>query len=80
MPKLREEYAGSVISLAKQAEPDTAAYRDEEIAMRLHKTHHAGLVVRSAQAARVEELVTGYSERFLRDFCAVMPVPDKPTS
>ena len=80
LPRVREEYAGSVISLAKQAEPDTAAYDDAEIVMRLEKTHHAGLVVKAAGAERVKELVETYSERFLRDFCAVLPVPNKPTS
>ncbi len=80
LPAIREGYAGSVISLARQAEPDTRAYDDSEIALRLEKLHHAGLVVKATGAARVKELVEAYSERFLRDFCAVMPVPDKPTS
>ena len=80
LPELREEYAGSVISLARQAFPDTSAYADEEIVQRLHTLHHAGILVRSKSAERVRELVEGYSRRFLEDFCAVMPVPDKPTS
>lgn len=80
LPEVREGYAGSVISLARQAEPDTAAYDDAEIVMRLEQTHHAGLVLKAETAARVKDLVEAYSERFLRDFCAVMPVPDRPTS
>ena len=80
LPDLRDEYAGSVISLARQEAPDTSAYVDAEIVQRLHKRHHAGILVRSERAERVRELVEGYSRRFLEDFCAVMPVPDKPTS
>jgi biotin carboxylase len=77
---LRQEFAGSVISLARQDEPDTAAYTDPEIVLRLHKPHHAGLIVASSSKERVRELVESYAIRFLEDFCAVLPAPEKPTS
>jgi hypothetical protein len=77
---LREDFAGSVISLARQDEPDTGAYTDPEIVMRLHKPHHAGIIVASPEQARVRELVESYAARFLNDFCAVLPAPEKPTS
>lgn len=77
---LRNDYAGSVISLARQEEPDLSGYVDPEIAMRLHKPHHAGLIVASHSAERVRELVESYAVRFLDDFCAVVPPPDRPTS
>lgn len=80
LPELREEYAGSVICLARQEEPDTAAYVDPEIVQRLHKHHHAGLLVRSASAERVEELVGSYGNRFVEDFYARMDAPPKPTT
>jgi biotin carboxylase len=80
LPARRGEFAGSVISLARQDEPDTSAYTDPEIAVRLHKPHHAGIIVRSGSEARVRELVESYGQRFLEDFCAVLPAPDKPTS
>jgi biotin carboxylase len=80
LPALRGQYAGSVICLAKQEEPDTTAYDALEVVYRMHKHHHAGLIVRSESAARVQELVESYSDGFLRDFCARMDVPDKPTS
>jgi len=80
LPELRREFAGSVISLARQDEPDTSAYTDAEIALRLHKPHHAGILVRSASEGRVRELVESYAGRFLEDFCAVMAAPEKPTS
>jgi nitrogenase subunit NifH len=46
----------------------------------MKKHHHAGLIVRSTNAARVRELVEKYSEEFARRFLASMPAPDKPTA
>ena len=69
-----------MISLARQQEPDTAAYDDPEIVYRLKKHHHAGLIVRSGSAERVEELLDDYGDRFLTDFYARMDAPDKPTA
>lgn len=80
LPGLRHGYAGSVISLARQQQPDTSAYTDAEIVHRLHKHHHAGIIVQSPSAARIETLTTQYAQRFLNDFCASMPVPDKATA
>jgi len=80
LPPLREEYAGSVICLAKQEEPDTSAYDAPEVVYRMHKHHHAGLIVQSPSAERVQGLLEEYGERFLNDFYARMEPPDKPTS
>ena len=80
LPELREEYAGAVISLARQQEPDLSAYADAEVAVRLHKTHHAGILLRSASEERLRSLVESYGERFARDFCAVLPAPEKATA
>jgi hypothetical protein len=80
LPRLKEEYGGSIISLAKQEEPDLGGYTDPEIVMRLKKHHHAGLIVRSTSADRVADLVEEYGTRFLEDFCASQPVPDKPSA
>jgi len=80
LPEVRHDYAGSVICLARQEHPDTAAYSDPEIVYRLNKHHHAGVIVRSTSAKRIEDLLTEYGERFLGDFYARMDAPDKPTS
>jgi biotin carboxylase len=80
LPELHAGYAGSVISLARQETPDLSGYTDPEIAQRLHKAHHAGLILRSADEPRLRSLVEGYAERFLTDFCASMPVPEKATA
>lgn len=74
---LRKEYAGIVLSLAKQEIPDTSAYDDPEIVYRVKKHHHAGLIVRSKTLDRVEELLSQYGRRFADDFVAVVPPLEK---
>jgi hypothetical protein len=75
----RSEHAGLLISLARQEWPDLAAYADPEIAWRLSKRHHAGLVVASPDPTRVEALLGAYMPRFSEDFFATMPAPDEAT-
>ena len=74
----RKEYGGIILSLAKQENPDTSAYVDQEIIYRVKKRHHAGLIVRSPELSRVSELLSSYSERFADDFVAVAPPPERP--
>lgn len=69
----RKEYAGIVLSLARQEYPDTSAYDDPEIAYRVKKRHHVGLIVRSEKLERVQKLLTEYSMRFATDFAATLP-------
>jgi biotin carboxylase len=73
----RNEYAGIVLSLAKQEHPDTSSYDDPEIVYRVKKNHHAGLIVRSTKLERVEELLGNYAGRFADDFVAVVPPLEK---
>jgi len=80
IPPQRRNYAGVIVSLARQEEPDTSAYNDPEIVYRVKKYHHAGFVVKSPDPARVKELLESYSGRFVTDFLATQPVPDKPSS
>jgi len=80
LPAVRRDYAGVILSLARQEHPDTSAYTDPEIVYRVSKYHHAGFVVKSPNSTRIQELLDSYSARFLRDFLATEPVPDKPTA
>ena len=75
---LRKEYAGIILSLAKQEQPDTSGYVEEEIVYRVKKRHHAGLIVRAPRLERVNELLDDYSLRFVEDFVAVAPPPERP--
>ena len=45
--RCERDYAGLIVSLARQEAPDLSAYTDPEIVWRLEKPHHAGLIVRS---------------------------------
>lgn len=80
LPAARRDYAGVILSLARQENPDTSAYNDPEIATRITKYHHAGFVLRSSSAPRVQQLLDSYAARFTTDFMASQPVPAKPTS
>ena len=80
LPTPRSDYAGVIVSLARQEEPDTSAYTDPEIVYCVKKYHHAGFVVKSADPARVKDLLESYTRRFVNDFLATQPVPDKPTA
>jgi phosphoribosylamine-glycine ligase len=74
----RKEYAGIILSLAKQEYPDTSAYDDPEIVYRVKKKHHAGLIVRSKKIERVNELLDDYARRFADDFVATLPPMERP--
>ncbi len=80
LPQVRDDYAGVIVSLARQEQPDTSSYTDPEIVYRVHKFHHAGFVLKASTPERIEELLASYEMRFLNDFLARAPVPDRPTS
>ena len=80
LPPTRRDYAGVVLSLARQETPDTSAYNDPEIAQRIAKKHHAGFILRAPKPERIAGLLDSYALRFRDDFLAIAPVPDKPSS
>jgi biotin carboxylase len=80
LPPTREEYAGVILSLARQEEPDTSAYNDPEVCLRIRRHHHAGLVLRSSDKGCVPELLENYARSFAEEFMAVEPPKEKPTA
>lgn len=80
LPPVRNEYAGIVITLARQEWPDTSDYNDPEVVFRLCKLHHVGLLVASHDPARIEHLLDTYARRLLEDFSATLPPAERPTS
>ena len=80
LPPVREDYAGVIVSLARQQDPDTFAYNDPEVHLRIKRHHHAGLVLRSSDPQRIPKLLDDYARRFAHEFLAVEPPPDKPTA
>ena len=79
LPETRQDYAGVLISLARQEWPDTSEYNDREVVWRMNKRHHAGLIVRSPRAERVQELQDAYLRRFQHDFYTSLPAPERAT-
>lgn len=79
-PEPRQDYAGVLISLARQEWPDLSTYDAPEVVWRLNKRHHAGLIVASPEVERVNALLDRYMIGFRDDFMATMPAPDKPTA
>jgi biotin carboxylase len=78
LPPRRDEFSAIVLTLARQESPDMSAYTDTEIVKTIRKDHHAGLIVRSADEARIDQLVADYTARFYRDFFATAPPPERP--
>jgi biotin carboxylase len=80
LPQLRQDYAGILLTLAKQETPDLSHYTDPEITARPAKNHHAALILQSPDPTRIAALIDAYTPRFLNDFSATAPVPtEKPT-
>lgn len=76
----RREFGAVLVSLARQERPDTSRFVDPEIVHLVEDPYHVGFVLRSASAARIEQLLTEYLQRIQRDFLAVLPPAQKATS
>jgi len=73
LPEHQQNYAGVIVTLARQEYPDTSAYQDPEISWRMNKRHHVGFVVAAQDPDRVKFLLDKYTRRFAGDFFAVLP-------
>ncbi len=80
LPKVKKEYSGILVSLAKQEYPDTASYNDQEVWWRMKRRWHAGLIIKSKSRERIAELLETYCDRFYTDFFTSQPLPDKATN
>jgi biotin carboxylase len=73
LPAAQQNYAGVIVSLARQEHPDTSAYQDPEIVMRIDRRHHAGFVIATKDPDRLNFLLDQYTQRFATDFLATLP-------
>src|SRR6266516_2079847 len=69
----QQNYAGVIITLARQEYPDTTAYQEPEIVWRLNKRYHVGFVVAAQDPDRVKFLLDQYTPRVANDFSATAP-------
>jgi biotin carboxylase len=79
-PEARQDYAGLVVSLARQEHPDTSQFADPEVVWRMEKLHHIGLIVRSPDPVRVRALLADYTARIARDYHASEPAREQPSN
>ncbi len=76
LPPVQRDYGAVILSLARQQWPETSAYNDAEIALRIEKEYHAGFILRSGNYHRIAELLEQYGARFMHDFMATMPAKE----
>lgn len=79
LPATRKDYAGLLVSLARQEKPDSSAYNDPELVWRMEKKHHVGFILKSQSYERVQYLMDQYLERVREDFLAVAPPRERPS-
>ncbi|MGH9860940.1 MAG: ATPase, partial [Candidatus Acidiferrales bacterium] len=79
LPPVRQDYAGLMVSLARQQWPDLSHYNAPEVVWRLQKANHAGLIVAAPQLDRVESLLAAYTDRFYQDFFASASPRERPS-
>jgi biotin carboxylase len=77
-PRAKQDAAGLLISLVKEEWPSADEFKDPEIVWRMNKPWHIGVIVRSAQHDRVEELLRQYTQRVQQHYMAYQPPPDRP--
>lgn len=81
LPKVRNDYAGIIVSLTRQEWPDTSQFNDPEIVWRMtDMPNHIGLIVQSKKRERVLELLDDYAARVQRDYHASAPAPTRPSN
>ena len=76
LPKIKNKYAGIVVSLSRYEYPDTSSFTNKEIVLRMNKPWHIGLIVVSESSKRVLELLEQYTSRIANEYHASLPAPD----
>lgn len=76
LPETKNHYAGLLMTLARQQHPDMSTYNDSEVVWTAEKEYHAGLIIASPSADRIDTLLADYTTRFLSDFTAVADPSD----
>jgi biotin carboxylase len=80
LPKVRNDYAGIVVSLSSHQYPNTSRFSDTEIVWRMKKEHHIGFIVQADSEKRILELLDDYTQRIFQDYHASEPAPLKSTN
>lgn len=72
LPKVKNEYAGIVLTLSKYQHPDLSSFSDPEVCFRVPLDYHAGLIIKSEKSERILELLNDYTDRLIADYTVVI--------
>lgn len=73
VPTPRHEHSALLVCLARDEHPDLSGFDAPEVVWKMPRAYHAGLVLRSPDSDRIDELVEHYRARLQREF---LTVPD----
>jgi biotin carboxylase len=79
LPPVQDHYGALLVCLARQETPDLSGYDAPEVAWRMHKSHHAGLIIVSDDAEKIGHMKNEYVERFSSDFLTSAPARESHT-
>jgi D-alanine-D-alanine ligase-like ATP-grasp enzyme len=80
VPKVTKLHAGILVSLCKYEHPDLSGFNDFEIAWKMNKPYHVGIILASKDKAKVDQLLETYLHKIQSDFHASMPITERPTN
>lgn len=72
-PKPRKEYAGLIMSLAKDRHPDLSYFECPELYWKVPLEYHVGLVLRSDNRKKIQELLDRYAQKIATDMGQALP-------
>jgi hypothetical protein len=76
LPKVEKNYAGIVLTLSNQEQPDLSSFDDPEVYFRVPLDYHAGLIVKSPKQERILQLLDQYADRFAKEYSTTAQAPE----
>jgi len=78
--KPNEDFAGLIISLTKDKNPETAPYQCEEVVSFIPMDYHIGIIYKSSDEDKVLQRLNEATNTITRDLLNVLPPKNKPAS
>lgn len=73
-------FAGLVIALAKEKNPDTQLYQNNEVLKFIEKDYHIGIVYQSNNAEKIQQRLDEAAEKITDNLLNILPPTEKPKS
>jgi biotin carboxylase len=77
-PKAEKNFAGLLVSLAKEEKPNTDIFQDVTIAKRLKKDYHVGLVFKDKKQEVITQKLAEYEHIIREKYMNILPPTNKP--